>query len=141
MTDRGTALRILAADDNAMSRLLLRTILEQVGARTQLASDGAEAVSAAGETAFDIILLDLHMPVLDGLAATRAIRGAGANRLTPILALTGDASPTTMRACLDAGMSGHIEKPVDASRLLAAITSALAPDAQSGQGVHRTKAG
>jgi CheY-like chemotaxis protein len=142
MSDRGASLRILAADDNAMCRLLLRAMLETAGGETTLVANGAQAVEATRQAAFDVILLDLHMPVLDGLAAARLIRASnGPNRTVPIIALTADAAPAQIRACLDAGMNCHVEKPVDAARLFAAITEALAPVTQSGQGVAQAKAG
>lgn len=135
-------LRVLAADDSPANRLIVQAMLERVGVETLVAANGAEAVEAAARLAFNVILLDLYMPALDGIAAARAIRASpGPNRHTPILAFTAEAAPAQIEACLAAGMNGHIAKPVDPAALLAAITRALAPVTQSGQGETQTQAG
>jgi CheY-like chemotaxis protein/anti-sigma regulatory factor (Ser/Thr protein kinase) len=120
------AIRVLAADDNETNRIVLRTLLGQLGIDVDLVHDGCEAVQAAALMPYDVILMDVHMPVQDGLHATRAIRaGDGPNRATPIIALTADALEKTIEACRAAGMQAHCEKPIVPARLLAAIQTTL----------------
>lgn len=126
-----TDLRVLAADDNETNRLVLRTVLEQVGIFPVFATDGREAAEAAMAEAFDVILMDLHMPNMNGLDATAAIRKSGPNCATPIIALTADALESTVKACIAAGMTAHCVKPINPARLLATIQEVLdaaAPD-------------
>jgi PAS domain S-box-containing protein len=116
------ALRVLAADDNETNRLVLRTLLEQIGIQIDLAVDGVDVVEAANLRAYDVILMDLHMPGMDGIAATRAIRtGAGLNAATPIVALTADTLTERIHECMASGMNAHCEKPIMPARLLAVI--------------------
>ena len=128
--------RILAVDDNATNRLVLKMILENMDAELTFAEDGAVAVEAATARPFDVILMDVHMPVMDGLEATRRIRASSAiNARTPILALTADAFPEQIAACLAAGMNSHVAKPIRPDVLFAALAVALTPvDGQSAQG-------
>jgi CheY-like chemotaxis protein len=131
--------RILAVEDNEMNRVVLKTLLEQAGLTVELAEDGAQAVEAARVRAFDAIVMDVHMPRLDGLTAARMIRSAsGPNQRVPIVALTADAAPAHVRACLDAGMTGHVAKPIAVDALFAALAEALA---QSPQTAHSRAAG
>lgn len=127
--------RILVAEDNAALRAVLAIMLSQDGLETHFAVDGAQAVEASGIAAYDLVLMDLHMPQMDGLAATRAIRaGGGPNAATPILALTASAEPEAVAACRAAGMTAHLTKPMTPAALYAAISSALAeamPDAST----------
>lgn len=121
-----TRMRILAADDNETNRLVLRSLLTHVGADVHLTHDGQEVVDAASLQAFDVILMDLHMPVLDGLQAAKAIRtGGGPNAASPIVALTADSLASTIAACEAAGIDAHCIKPIVPARLLAAIQSAM----------------
>ena len=124
-TDR--ALRVLIVDDHPVNREMMRLMLAAADCETVEAVDGLEAVERAREGAFDLILMDVRMPRLDGLAATRQIRAltspaAGA----PILAVTADAMPEDADRCLDAGMDGHLAKPITHVRLYAAIDQAMA---------------
>jgi PAS domain S-box-containing protein len=113
---------ILVVDDVAMNRELVTAMLTPFGARFTEAASGAEAVEAALSTAFDLILMDLQMPGMDGLAATRAIRAnSELNRDTPILALSANVLPGHLEACREAGMDDHIAKPIDAEELLTKI--------------------
>jgi PAS domain S-box-containing protein len=114
--------RILLVDDVAMNRELVRTMLAPFGFDLAEASGGAEAVAAALGEAFDLILMDLHMPGMDGYAATRAIRQTSqANRATPILALSANVLPEHHAACRAAGMNDHIAKPISPAELLTKI--------------------
>jgi len=118
------ALRILVVDDVDVNRELLRTILGSLGHQIQEASGGSEAVQVALTAPFDVILMDVHMPGTDGLAATRAIRARSEpNALTPIVAVTADARPEQIVECTSAGMNGYLTKPVSVVDLLSTITA------------------
>jgi signal transduction histidine kinase/ActR/RegA family two-component response regulator len=121
-------LRILAVDDNAANRALLSAILKHSGAELTLANDGAEAIHAASIAPQDIILMDLHMPVIDGVAACEAIRtGNGPNAGVPILAFTAEADPAQQARLLAAGFDGVVCKPILPAALMKSIADALAP--------------
>ncbi|MCK8786841.1 ATP-binding protein [Roseomonas sp. NAR14] len=114
--------RVLLVEDNATNRLVMGTVLERSGIQVAFAHDGAEALTLAGREAFDIILMDVQMPVMDGLEATRQLRaGRGPNRRTRIVGLTAAVGPGYERQCLEAGMDEYIGKPVVRARLLQAI--------------------
>ncbi len=119
-------LLVLAADDNAMNRKVLATILEQAGIDVHLAENGLEALELAKLRPYDAIVLDLHMPTMDGLDAARAIRaGAGPNARAPILALTADVTPARVRSTQEAGFDAHVGKPFRPAELLQAIGTAI----------------
>jgi CheY-like chemotaxis protein len=116
-------LHILVVDDVHVNRELVRAMLEPLGHTFVDAGNGADAVAAALREPFDLILMDLQMPGMDGASATRAIRAAStANALTPILALSANVLPDHLTACADAGMDDHIGKPIQPMRLLTKIT-------------------
>jgi PAS domain S-box-containing protein len=120
-------LSVLVAEDHDVNQLLMQEMLARLGHRVRIVADGAAAVEAvAGAQAegrpFDLVLMDMQMPVLDGIGATRAIRGAGtpAERL-PIVALTANAYADDIAACIEAGMQAHLAKPIQLADLAAAI--------------------
>jgi CheY-like chemotaxis protein len=114
--------RILIVDDSSVNRELVSVLLGVFGHTLSEASGGAEAVLAAARTPFDLILMDLQMPGMDGLAATRAIRaGPPLNRATPIVALSANILPNHLEACRLAGMNDHIGKPIDTRELLTKV--------------------
>jgi signal transduction histidine kinase/ActR/RegA family two-component response regulator len=120
----GRPLRILAVEDNDNNRRVLGIILEMLDAEVAFAVDGKEAVTASAQRGFDLILMDVQMPVMDGLTATRAIRER--ERLEgsapiPIVAVTANAMAHHVAECLDAGMDAHVGKPIRAPDLFAAI--------------------
>lgn len=121
---------VLVADDHPVNRDVVRLILESVGAVPVLTEDGAQALARFELERFDAALIDMQMPVMDGLTAIRAMRAheraTGAER-TPILALTANAMPEHRAASAAAGADGHLAKPIVADRLLAAISTALTP--------------
>ena len=113
-------LRVLLAEDNPINALLARTLLTREGCLVSVVQDGQEAVDAAATGAYDLILLDIRMPRLDGLEAAQRIRaGQGPSAQAPIVALTADAGETERVQALQAGMDDFITKPIDATRLLA----------------------
>jgi CheY-like chemotaxis protein len=130
------SLRVLVVDDVATNRLLLTALLTRLGHAASLAEDGIKAVEAAALTPFDLILMDLHMPAMDGFMAAQAIRsGGGPNAATPVVALSADVLPETARACREAGMDGSLTKPIDPRRLqevLGAISTRSVAEAAVG---------
>ena len=123
------ALRVLAAEDNVTNQLVLTTVMQIFGVELTLASDGLEAVEAWRSGEHDVILMDIQMPRLDGVAATRRIRAEEAalgRARTPILALSANALTHQVEAYLAAGMDGHVAKPIELTKLQAALEEALA---------------
>jgi signal transduction histidine kinase/ActR/RegA family two-component response regulator len=117
-------LRILAAEDHATNQMVLRTLLTQLGLDVHIVGDGAEAVEAWSAAEWDVILMDIQMPVMDGPAATQEIRArerAEGRRRTPILALTANALSHQTRAYLAGGMDGVVTKPIEAASLIEAL--------------------
>ncbi len=104
--------KILVADDRASSRELVRTVLESCGYEVVEASDGAEAVRLARAIAPDLVLLDLHMPVLDGFGAVLQLRDEPRFALTPVVALTASAMDGDREHAMMAGFTGYISKPI-----------------------------
>lgn len=112
-------LRVLMADDNAGNRELFRVMSAAWGIELETASDGLEALERAKDGGLDLILMDLHMPVMDGMDATRAIRQLeGAAGQAPIIALSADVQPEQMAVCHAIGMDGHVAKPINVETLL-----------------------
>jgi CheY-like chemotaxis protein len=117
-------LRILVAEDNVVNQTLARRLLEKRGHNVTMAADGREAIQAFEQYAFDLILMDIQMPEMDGFQATQAIRQRESNHhRTPIIALTAHALVGDRERCLAAGMDGFISKPIDLSELLDAISA------------------
>ncbi|MCU0881197.1 MAG: response regulator [Hyphomonadaceae bacterium] len=113
-----TGLRVLLAEDNPVNALLARSLLARSGCTVVSVANGAEAVAALQDGPYDLVLMDVHMPVMDGYDATRAIRAAGGRvGATPIVALTAAAMEEDRRACVAAGMDDFITKPLDPDRL------------------------
>jgi signal transduction histidine kinase/ActR/RegA family two-component response regulator len=120
--------RILVVDDLDLNRELVRTILEASGYSVDDAAGGAEAVAAAGQAPFDLILMDLQMPGMDGYTAARAIRsGASPNSGTPIVALSANVLPEHTAAGAEAGMNGHVGKPINIAELLSVVAAWVEP--------------
>ena len=113
------AIRVLLAEDLLANRLLVRRILKDAGCQVDEAPDGVAALAAAQECAYDLILMDVQMPVMDGLEATRRIRALpGAAGRVPIVAVTAHALSEQIQECRAAGMDGHLAKPVESKALL-----------------------
>jgi len=120
------AAHILVVDDNATNRMVAEALCEMFGCTSESVEDGIEAVEAAKAGRFDLILMDIRMPRMDGVQATIAIRGlGGAAGQTPIIALTANADPEDTQAYLAAGMQNVVEKPLKPERLLHAINNIL----------------
>ena len=130
-------LRVLVADDVAQNVELLALLLARRGHQMTSASDGAAAVALAGSTDFDVILMDVQMPVIDGLDATRAIHAAalaGGRARVPVVAMTASVLDAQRRACSAAGMDGFASKPVDWPALSHEIARVMGLPAQAGMG-------
>ncbi|MDO8787546.1 MAG: PAS domain S-box protein [Sulfuritalea sp.] len=117
--------RILIADDEPINREVARLQLESVGLVVDVAEDGAEAVALAGQTTYAAILMDMQMPNMDGLEATRQIRQMPGYRQTPIIAMTANAFAEDKARCLEAGMNDFLIKPFDPDRLFAVLLHGL----------------
>ncbi len=114
-------LRILVAEDNAVNQKLALRLLAQMGYEAELARDGVEALAALEGDTFDLVLMDVQMPALDGLEATRRIRARWPDRPLRIVGLTANAMAGDREACLEAGMDDYVSKPIRPEALAAAI--------------------
>ncbi|MBL6454848.1 response regulator [Belnapia sp. T6] len=118
----GEPLRLLLADDVLVNREVARALLNAAGHAVEVVPDGARALEAALSEDWDAVLLDVHMPVMDGLTAARRIRAAvGPRGRVPILAVTASANQAEVAECLSAGMDAHVEKPLRAWELQNAL--------------------
>ena len=126
IANSGLSLHVLIADDNATNRLVAETLCAMFGYTSLSVCDGLEAVEAVRSGAFDLVLMDIKMPLMDGLEAARRIRAlSGPAAQTPILALTANADPWDAAEYLDAGMDAVVEKPIKPAALLSAISAAM----------------
>ncbi|HTD73602.1 MAG TPA: response regulator [Steroidobacteraceae bacterium] len=136
---------VLLVEDNFVNQKVAVRFLERLGCTVEVASNGAEGVAACQQKQFDLVLMDLQMPVMDGMAATRKIREWETSRHTPIIALTANAMTGDRELCEGAGMDGYLTKPIEVERLRniltkygleqddAAATGAAAPNARVAQ--------
>ena len=115
-----TALRILVAEDNPVTRKLAASIMQRAGHVAILVNNGREAIDAMARERFDVVLMDVQMPVMGGFEATRVIREqeAGLGRRTPIIAVTAHAMKGDREACFQAGMDGFAPTPIHSAKLL-----------------------
>jgi signal transduction histidine kinase/ActR/RegA family two-component response regulator len=129
-------LRLLAAEDNATNQQVLAAVMESLGIDIHIVPDGQQAVEAWRACPYDLILMDIQMPVMDGIAAAREIRAAerqSGRARTPIVALTANALTHQVEEYLAAGMDGHVAKPIEIAKLYEAISSALNAAATRGE--------
>jgi two-component system, sensor histidine kinase and response regulator len=136
----GDTLRILLVEDNAVHRIVATAILRQNGHTLVHAADGVEAVEISRSESFDLILMDVQMPVMDGPTAARAIRRREAEsgrRPTPIVALTANVMSHQVRDYEQAGMNGCVAKPIEVAALFASLEAALALGARPDEGLAR----
>jgi hypothetical protein len=123
----GASLNTLLVEDNTVNRVLATRLLEKQGHRVTAVFDGAAAIAAIEAGSFDVVLMDIQMPVMNGFDATAAVRAreAGTGRHLPIVAMTAHAMEEDRLRCLEAGMDGYVTKPIDVSALVAAINAAI----------------
>ena len=121
----GRPVRLLLVEDVDVNRELVRVVLEPFDIELDTAANGLEAIEAVGRKAYDLVLMDVQMPVMDGLTAASRIRALAtpAARQVPILAMTANVLPEQIQRCLDAGMNGHLGKPINPAALLQAIAA------------------
>jgi CheY-like chemotaxis protein len=121
--DLGTRhpLRVLLAEDNAVNQKLALRLLERMGYAAEVAMDGTEAIAALEAADFDVVLMDVQMPELDGLEATRRIRERWPDRRVRIVAMTANAMEGDRETCLAAGMDDYVSKPIRPDELAAAL--------------------
>jgi CheY-like chemotaxis protein len=121
-----SGVRLLVADDNVTNRLVASTLLRRLGAEVLEAEDGLQALDQARRGTFDLVLMDIQMPHMDGVEATRAIRALDSEAaLTPIIALTANAMAHQTDAYRQAGMNGIVAKPIAPAALLSEIARVL----------------
>ncbi len=121
-------MRVLVAEDNPINKVVIATLLDQLGVESEICSNGSEAIAAASSDFWDLILMDIQMPVLDGVAAATAIRAEERKRgreHIPIFALTGGVMPQQLEDCAAAGMNGYLSKPIVLTELLATLNSVV----------------
>jgi CheY-like chemotaxis protein len=118
-----SSLRILLVEDNPVNQILAQRLLEKQGHTVFVACNGRAALEAVREQAFDLVLMDLQMPEMDGLETTAAIRACeqGTGKRLPIIALTAQALQGDRERCLAAGMDGYLAKPVQCQQLLQTV--------------------
>ena len=124
--------RVLLAEDNEINRRVAKATLQRVGLEVVVAEDGLAALAASERERFDLVLMDLDMPKLDGLGATRAIRAREGGQRTPIVAITANVMEEARRACMGAGMDGFIAKPFKRDELHMELGKWLRPDDSAG---------
>lgn len=130
--------RVLLTDDNAVNRQVVRMFIQPQGAIITEAANGLEALQALARERFDLVLLDVHMPIMDGVETIRRIRASSEDwRGLPVIALTADAMAGDRERLIGQGMSGYVSKPIDQAELLSTISRALGGGAGAGAAVSR----
>ena len=117
--------RVLLVEDNELNREVALGLLREAGIEADQAENGEEALRRCAGRDYDLVLMDMQMPVMDGLTATRALRADQRHARTPIVAMTANAMAADRQACLDAGMNDHIGKPIDPGQLAGALATWL----------------
>jgi two-component system sensor histidine kinase/response regulator len=128
------SLRILVAEDTPFNQTFILRLLEKNGSHPILVENGRQALEAFNPDTFDVVLMDVQMPEMDGFAATREIRkleaGSGSHGHMPIIAMTAYATEGDRERCLEAGMDDYVSKPISASKLFEAIEALVPPESE-----------
>jgi two-component system, sensor histidine kinase len=114
-------LKILIAEDNLVNQKLVSRIFAKMGYHIDIVTNGLEAIAAVHSQTYDLIFMDMQMPEMDGLEATRQIRRINSSELTPIIAITANSMADDREKCFESGMNDYIAKPFKASEIRAAI--------------------
>ena len=124
----GPQLRVLLTEDNVVNQRLISRLLEKLGHAVEVAANGMEALALLDKQEFDLVIMDMQMPVMDGVQATQIIRAGekSTGRHIPILAITANAFDEDRRKCFDAGMDGYLPKPVSAKELREELVRVMA---------------
>ena len=134
----GRPMRLLLVEDNATNQLVAKSALSKFGITPDMAGNGLEAIDAVRQKDYDVLLMDMHMPEMDGLEATRAIRAmSGPKAKVPIVALTANAFESDVDDCRRAGMNGHVGKPFHRDELILAVAVALKGDTRTAARVEK----
>jgi len=121
--------RVLLVEDNSLNQEVAAELLQKAGLQVDVAGSGAQAIEKMSSERFDIVLMDLHMPGMDGLQATRQIRKMSGGRTIPIIAMSAAAMERDKAACFAAGMNGHVAKPIMVEQLFETLLGQMAPRA------------
>jgi CheY-like chemotaxis protein len=124
--------RVLLAEDNPVNQQVACAFLDAIGLQVEVAENGLQAVEQIKQGAFDAVLMDMQMPQMDGLAATRLIRAMPGHARLPIIAMTAGAMERDIQDCLAAGMDAHVSKPIDARQLVRALLAWIPPIVRQG---------
>ncbi|GBO51728.1 sensory box histidine kinase/response regulator [Pseudanabaena sp. lw0831] len=116
-------LRVLLVEDNPVNQMVARLLLKRLGYQIDIAENGFDAIQASQEQTYDLILMDVQMPKMDGLTATKLIRSRPLNSQMKIVAMTADAMPEDRQACFDAGMDDYISKPVTMAEIIRLVSN------------------
>jgi CheY-like chemotaxis protein len=136
------AIRVLLAEDHPVNRKVIELILGEVGVDLVSVCDGRQAIEVYASEPFDLVLMDMQMPVMDGLSATREIRAlerCSNRRACPLIMLTANVLPEHLRASVEAGADRHLGKPIEAARLLLAMDEVLAACREPQAGGHHLR--
>ncbi len=126
VSETRSTIRILVAEDNKTNQLVMSALLAQAEVDVTFVENGAQAVEAAQTQDFDLILMDVQMPVMDGITASGVIRALdGPRSQIPIVAVTADAMPEQVAMCLAAGIDAHVSKPLRPENLFSVIDEVL----------------
>lgn len=137
---RMRSLRVLVADDNRVNTRVLQMVLKRAGHAVTIVEDGEQALEVLTETDFDVVLMDLNMPVMDGVQATKLFRfGALGRPYTPVIGLTADVTGGVEARCREAGMDDCLSKPIEPRLLLDSIDAAVLPAAPEQDAIRPAK--
>lgn len=115
-------LRVLLADDDEISAVVMQSVIQRLGHESDWVDSGSKALKALEQGGYDLVLMDLLMPGMTGMEATRRIRAAGLGlSMPPIVAMSALSDKESLRACHEAGMDGYLRKPVDSAELAAVL--------------------